>query len=59
MSLDKNERGLRSNISLVTGLLMLRFEFQMSKEVISLPVKYFFNLLPSYNLLKTSNNRSL
>ena len=37
--MDKNGRGLRGNISPLTGLLKLKFEWQMRKAVIYRPVK--------------------
>ena len=37
----KNGCGLRRNVSPLTGLLTVRFECQMSKEVIYWPVKEF------------------
>ena len=41
MSLDKYRPGLRRNIPPITVLLLLIFEWQMSKGVISPPVNVF------------------
>ena len=41
--------GQRRNISILTGFMLLRFEWKVGKGVIYLPVKCFF---PGYKLLK-------
>ena len=61
LTLANNGRGLRNIIYPMTGLLKLRFEWQMFNRVISLPIKrilFFPNFWPSCKLLKTSQKRS-
>ena len=48
----KNGCGLRTHIFPLTGILTTIFEWQIKKEMISLPVKGFKQSLPSYKLLK-------
>ena len=48
----KNGRGKRKNISTLIGLLIIRFEWQMVKEVIFLCVEDLFPLLTELKTVK-------